>query len=196
MTRSNLNVIQRDFEQIKPLFTDSACNELHMFLRLGLLSSSEQAEIYANWDHYESLGWFEDEVNSDWFPEYRASLHRLLLEQGWGVKGNFFTELATAQYPVMIFREWFSENLILSPTDDSVWGEEIGFYEFEGFCVAKSVIDNHHFVWDFNSPENKSLPYISGGLEVTMKNPQITTKNDIKERFGVELLYDMVIYSR
>lgn len=195
MTQSIPNVIDRDFEQVKNQFTDPTCNDLPSFLRLGLLSSVEQAEIYANWDHYESSGWFEDEINSPWFPEYRESLHRLLLEQGWGVKGNFFTTL-TAQTPKMVFRGWFSDNLILSTTEDSVWGEELGFYEFEGFCVAKSVIDQHHLVWEFNSPQTKAIPYLTGGLEITMSNPQITTKNDIKERFGIELLYDTVIYSR
>lgn len=198
MTRSNPNVIQRDFEQVKLLFTNPGCNDLPMFLRLGLLSSSEQAEIYANWEHYESTGWFPDETQSDWWEALRNTYHRLLLEQGWGVKGNFFTTIKDIpHYPdIMVFREWYSENLILSTVDDSVWGEELGFYEFEGFCVAKSVIDYHHFVWDFNSPANKSLPYLTGGLEITMKNPQITTKEDIKERFGIDLLYGTVVYSR
>jgi hypothetical protein len=195
MIDSNPHLLPRDFTEINPRFTDPTCNELPWFLAMGLLTLEECGKILDDWDRYESLGWFEGELDSS----LRDKLKHLLAEQGFWTHGRFFTDIHNLVFPTypkrLHFREWYSENLSISPSE-VIWGEELGFYEFDNICVSKSVMSNHHLVWEINSHSSELQPFITGGVEFVITFPQITTKADIRERFDIELLCDTVIYSR
>lgn len=180
-----MQVLPRDFLEIEPYLNDPLGSDMYRFATLGLLSSQEQFQILSDWNKY-STAFLDSE------DEVRDEVYRKLSEYGFGVKGNFFIE-----FPVKPqYRHWFEDNLVLTK-NEVIWGEELGFYEQDDVCVAKSVINNTNLVW---LPENKEgysiIPYVLGGIELTGTRYQLTSKQDIMERFKIDLPCDTVVVIR
>lgn len=178
-------IAPKEFSVLEPGFKNPTVSDLYDFATLGLFSAQEQFQILSDWDTYLALGFFEDE-------SYLAErVKEILSEYGNGIKGNFFTELP----PTPRYRYWFDDNLVIT-RDEVIWGEELGFYELDDLCVSKSVMNNTHLIFTPSATSYSATHYVSGGAELTFTKFQITTNQDIFERFGIDLPCETVILVR